>query len=138
MNNYKSFLLNKLAKWKRNFTKLEQPYYYVFVRQDLSLADQLVQSNHASFAVSQMFCGYPKIPSLVLIGVPDKTGLESTINLLTKSDIKYAAFYEPDDEEGLTAIATEPITDRAKRSVLRSYSLWKPNIQENYNAPAEL
>ena len=56
-------------------------YFYVFVRQDLSLAQQIVQSNHATFEMAKSLDpSYNQIPFLVVIGVPDKTALFRVIN----------------------------------------------------------
>jgi hypothetical protein len=117
-------LIDRIIKY---LSPTKHHYFYVFIRQDLPLADQLCQSNHATFAVSQLVLDFETIPHIVLIGVANKDELETVINLLVANDIKFAAFYEPDNEEGLTAIATEPIKDKAKRQVLSHYKLWRPN-----------
>ncbi len=38
----------------------------------------------------------PETPSVVLIGVPDKSALETVIERLQRYGIDYEAFYEPD------------------------------------------
>jgi hypothetical protein len=125
-----------MLKWFRRFVsknnELSHPYYYVFVRQNLSIAQQLVQSNHASFALSQQFWNFSCIPSVILIGVKDKNELESTISLLMNNQIGYVTFFELDNDEGLTAVATAPIWHKDKKKVLSSYNLWKA-VETNRN-----
>jgi hypothetical protein len=118
-------LIDRIIKY---LSPTKHHYFYVFIRQDLPLADQLCQSNHAAFAVSQLVPDFETIPHIVLIGVSNKEELESTINLLVSKDIKFAAFYEPDHDHGLTAIATAPIKDSKTREALSHYTLWKPNL----------
>ena len=69
---------------------------------------------------------YSEIPSLVLIGTPDKSDLETDIARLQRYGIKYEAFYEPDYDLGLTAVATYPITNNKQRRALGTYKLWSP------------
>lgn len=70
---------------------------------------------------------YPHIPYLVLIGVPDKTALFRVINKLNDSAIGHEVFYEPDDNLGLTAIATVPLTQEQRRC-LSNYRLWNSDV----------
>lgn len=67
---------------------------------------------------------YNQIPFLVVIGVPDKTALFRVINKLKDKEIGYSVFSEPDDNLGLTAVATVPLTQEQRR-VLSNYGLWK-------------
>lgn len=62
-------------------------------------------------------------PSIVLIGVPNKSALERVIQKLQDNSIDHSPFYEPDGDEGLTAVATVPLTEE-QRAVLRNYRLW--------------
>jgi hypothetical protein len=99
----------------------------VFVRQDFpkdNLAQQIVQSNHATFEMAKRLTNYGEIPSLVLIGTPDKTTLEAIAERLQRYGIDYEAFYESDNGTGLSAIATYPITKNKQRHALGMYRLW--------------
>jgi hypothetical protein len=70
-------------------------------------------------------------PSVVLVGVPDKSALEAVIERLQRYGIDYEAFYEPDFDLGLTAVATYPITNKKQRRALGTYKLWTPQqLQE--------
>jgi hypothetical protein len=99
----------------------------LFVRQDLSLAQQIVQTNHATFemaySLSQSVDDAP--PSIVLIGVPNKKSLQKVIDKLLRHDIEFSAFHETDDDIGLSAVATSPLGE-SERAQLRNYKLWKP------------
>jgi hypothetical protein len=101
-------------------------YVFLFVRQDISLAQQLVQTNHATF---EMAYTLPQsvddvTPSIVLVGVPSKKSLEKVIRKLKDYSIGHSAFYESDGDVGLTAVATMPLAQE-QRAVLQNYKLWK-------------
>jgi hypothetical protein len=70
--------------------------------------------------------GCSETPSLVLIGVPDKDALEAVIARLQRYGIECEAFYEPDFDLGLTAVATYPITNKKLRGAMGVYRLWTP------------
>ena len=74
---------------------------------------------------------YNETPSVVLIGIPDKSALETVIERLQRYGIDYEAFYEPDYALGLTAVATYPITNKKQRKALGTYKLWTPVSQED-------
>jgi hypothetical protein len=101
------------------------------VRQDISLAQQIVQSNHATFEVARRLSAsnLDEIPSVVVIGVPDKTALFQVIERLRANSIGHEVFYEPDFNMGLSAVATVPL-EQAQRRVLSNYRIWK---EENTN-----
>lgn len=123
---------------------------YLFVRQDIPLAQQLVQSNHAllmmawpelpvctiamdSGAASSIFASSTNVvtlgdhghPNIILIGVPDVKALERVKAKLERLQIVHYAWREPDEPGlGFTAIATAPL-DKPQRNQLHSYRLWK-------------
>lgn len=70
-------------------------------------------------------------PSIVLIGVPDKKALTKVIQKLNLHNIEFSAFYESDDDMGLSAVATVPL-DEERRSVLRGYKLWNETNNFTY------
>ena len=101
-------------------------YVYVFVRKDLPLSQQIVQSNHASLEAGIKF-GSDNIEepsSLILISVKNKAQLEKALEDLKTKEIKTVSFYEPDWDYGFTAFATEPLTID-KKQLLKMYQLWK-------------
>lgn len=74
------------------------------------------------------------VPSIVLSGVPNKIALERVIKKLNKFDIAHEAFYEPDWDMGLSAVATSPNITIEQREALRNYSIWR---EPNYVSPAK-
>lgn len=106
----------------------------MFVRQDISLAQQLVQSNHATFEVArrlQLPQNLDETPSCIVIGVPDKTALFRVIEKLRAHEIGHEVFYEPDFNMGLSAVATVPLGQEQRRA-LSNYRLWR---EESANEP---
>lgn len=102
---------------------MDDRYIYVFVRQDLSLADQLVHSNHAVFHMANLMSpGYGK-PSLVVIGVPHEASMRKVIAKLKEFQLSHYEWIDPDFDKGVTAIATIPLSVTQKES-LRNYRLW--------------
>lgn len=127
--NFISYITYKYKQIERNFMKLDHPYFYVFVRTDLSLTDQIIQAAHVAHSMGVLFSETSnQVPSLVLIGAENKEELEIIINKLISYNIKFATFYEPDNDKGLTAVATEPLLDKKKRNKLMKYRLWKPPV----------
>lgn len=97
------------------------------MRQDISLAQQIVQSNHATFEVARRLTqpqNLDETPSCIVIGVPDKSALFRVIEKLRSNDIGHQVFYEPDFNMGLSAVATVPL-GQSQRRVLSNYRLWK-------------
>ncbi len=98
------------------------------MRLDISVAQQIVQTNHATFLMAQKLGGYTDTPFVVVVGVPDKAALEATIQRLNRYGIDHAAFYEPDHDMGLSAVATIPLTSKKHRKALLHYKLWTPEV----------
>ena len=97
----------------------------MFVRQDIPLAQQVVQSNHATFEVARRLQSpnLDETPSCIVIGVPDKPALFRVIEKLRKHEIGHQVFYEPDFDMGLSAVATVPLVQE-QRYPLSNYKLW--------------
>lgn len=97
------------------------------MRQDISLAQQVVQSNHATFEVARRL-PHPQnldvTPSCIVIGVPDKIALFRVIEKLRLKGICHHNFYEPDFDMGLSAVATVPLEPEQRRA-LSNYRLWR-------------
>lgn len=68
----------------------------------------------------------PVVPSVVLIGVPNKKALEKVIAKLKLHRIDHSVFHESDDDLGLTAVATVPLNED-ERAILQKYKLWNEN-----------
>ena len=96
------------------------------MRQDISVAQQIVQSNHATFEVARRFPApnLHETPSCIVIGVPDKNALLRVCEKLNTHAIQHHSFYEPDFDMGLSAVATVPL-EQEQRRFLSSYRLWR-------------
>lgn len=103
--------------------KPPEHYVYIFVRQDLPIVHQIVQTNHATLSVTAEF-RVRGIPNIVLIGVPDTESLETARRELCAAGIRHWAWTEPDFGFGFTSIATEPIQGE-QRQALAHYRTWK-------------
>jgi hypothetical protein len=66
------------------------------------------------------------IPSIVLVGVPNKNALERVIKKLQLNNIAHIPFVEPDWDMGLSAVATAPISGD-ERDALKNYNIWRQN-----------
>ena len=105
----------------------------MFVRQDISLAHQIVQSNHAVLTIAANSIPPNFIPNIVLIGLPDVAALYRAQQKLKAAEIDHCAWVEPDGDLGFTAIATVAL-DGAAREVLKNYRLWCPIFPCSSNA----
>lgn len=99
-------------------------YVFIFVRQDISIPQQLVQSNHATISMTSLQ-PVEGTPNLVLIGVPDVHALELVSGELSFHDIDHYCWHEPDWDMGFTAICTQPMT-KEQKEFLSGYRTWKP------------
>lgn len=96
------------------------------MRADLPLPDQIVQVGHVCLEAGRRF--QPNASChLVVLTVTDQIELAQIIDRLAAVDVRCAAFHEPDDDRGLTAICTEPISDHQRR-FFRHYPLWSSEV----------
>jgi hypothetical protein len=85
----------------------------------------MVQACHACLEAGFAFPAPHSAVFLVLVAVKDEQELENIKKSLELHGIQSKMFYEPDDNMGYSAIATEPLTED-KRKFFRKYELWKP------------
>ncbi len=111
-------------------------YVYIFVRQDLLLAQQIVQACHAVLSMSQWF-RVDGIPNVILIGVPNLPALLKACKKLDDAKIAYYAWHEPDFDYGFTALATVPI-EGERRSALANYRVYSPVVSIAKMSPAQV
>ena len=102
------------------------PYIYLFVREDLSKAQQIVQTAHAVDELNkEMSLG--EITSttnfMVLCPACDEWELFDIKLHLEEQGIEHHMFYEP-DIEAFTAIATKPLVGK-QRIPMRCFSTMK-------------
>lgn len=87
---------------------------------------QIVQSTHAAIECAKAFdLGMlPDHPSVILLAAKDENRLHRVRKYLIDNGIKHVHFYEPDLDNELTAIATEPIFGD-RRDLFSKYQLVK-------------
>ena len=101
-------------------------YIYIFVRRDLSMPQQVVQSCHAAVEAAKFYLGESlDHPSIIVCGVKTETALRNVQSFLHTSKIRFREFIEPDIGCQLTALATEPISDASTRKLFRKFQLLK-------------
>lgn len=103
---------------------MAERYVFVFIRQDIPVSQQIVQSNHATLSLASL---YPiqGTPNIVVIGVPNEAALRRAEKKLEEFRIPYFAWIEPDFDLGFTAITTLPL-DRSEKAVLANYRVYSP------------
>lgn len=102
---------------------------YCMVRTDIPLAQQLVQAAHATLELGfDHHKGEDHTPPhLVLLESKSERNLLEQFERLENEGIKTIKFYEPDDNMGWSAWATQPLPDSMK-SIFKRYKLWRPNL----------
>lgn len=109
---------------------LNDKYIYVFVRQDLTIAQQLVHTNHAVYEMAkqhfQHVLEYP-VPTLIVIGMPDEKAMSRVAQKLYDNGINCLIWEDSEHADlGLyLAIATVPL-DLKQKELLKDYRLYKP------------
>lgn len=95
---------------------------YVIVRKDIPLRMQLVQASHAAIQATTLFPSHE--PNLVVLEVADQVELIFHRDRLKDAGIDCAAFYEPDNDLGYTAVGTGPL-DAAMRRYMKGLRSWR-------------
>lgn len=83
------------------------PYMYLFIREDLSHAQQIIQTSHAVDEIGKRYKS-DDINHMVLCSATDEDHLHDIVEWLELQSIDHHMFYEP-DIESFTAIATKPL-----------------------------
>ena len=108
----------------------EQPYTYVFVREDLSYAQQIVQASHATLEAGFLFQKPEDISSIILFPSYKEKGLFDVSKHLRSNGIEHVMFYEPDIEQ-YTAIATMPLFGE-QREVMAEFKTYRPKADKKW------
>jgi hypothetical protein len=87
---------------------MEPSYTYLFIRQDLCLEQQIIQTAHAIHLVGLNQKDKNLIPNAVLIGVRSDKDLIDICEYLEYNRVPFELFWESDIEQ-YTAIATYPL-----------------------------
>lgn len=97
---------------------------YIFIREDLDHAYQIVQAAHATHQAGIRF-GSTQLPThFVLIGAKNEMALEKIAMQLEELGIEFEMFFEPDHNTGFTAIATRPLYGD-ERKPFRKFNIYK-------------
>ena len=94
----------------------ELPYTYVFIRNDMSYAQQIVQASHATLEAGVKYDQPADISRIVLFPLNNEKDLFAKAKHLRENDIEHVLFYEPDIEQ-YTAISTKPIFGEAREAL---------------------
>jgi len=94
------------------------------IRTDLPINQQTVQAIHAAHDAGRFFCS-PKdsVPSVVVCRTPNETTLRREASRLEDLGIRVAVFTEPDRNNEITALATEPLGPESRR-IFAKWQLW--------------
>lgn len=98
-------------------------WIYAFIRQDISIAQQIVQTAHSAYESGRASnIGFPR---LVLIGVRNGSELKKALEKF-KDQLDCYPFYETEQEleEQLTSFTTRPVT-KDERKIFKDYKLWR-------------
>ena len=94
------------------------------MRTDILLADQIVQVGHACLEAGFKFQKTSEMIHLIVVCVESEIQLLSTLDRIGLRGIQFAAFHEPENQMGLTAACTQPLTGAYRRE-FRYLPLWK-------------
>jgi hypothetical protein len=100
-------------------------YIYAFIRQDISPEQRIVQVGHACYEAGKLFNDDHGISSLILLPAKDEDDIKDIAYRLGMRGIDFYAFFEPDNNMGISALCTHPITSKADRRFFRKWSLFK-------------
>lgn len=95
---------------------------YVFVRNDLSYSQKVVQTAHAVLESTRAYIEDDNRYKIVVFGAKSEAKLKAIMEEAASHEIRTVAFTEPDMQYQTTAIATEPLCDE-KRTVFARYKL---------------
>ena len=109
----------------------ERPYTYVFIRNDLSYAQQIVQASHATLEAGFKFKQPEEISSIVLFPAKDENDLFDVSKYLRSKGIEHELFYEPDIEQ-YTAISTRAMFGE-ERAVMAEYRTYRAKADKKWH-----
>lgn len=114
--------LAKKAKLILNYL-FEHPYLYILTRKDLSIPQIAVQSCHAAIECAKK---YPTEhhPSVIICTVKHEQELIKQMAYLQNNNIAFLEFREPDRNNELTSICSEPIYGD-DRKIFSKFQLFK-------------
>ena len=100
-------------------------YCYIVVRNNLSPEQICVQASHAAIEMTKsLMTKETPHPNLVVCMVKSEAKLEALARSLEEKGIDFRPFYDSDDGNGMTALATAPIIGEP-RLLFKKYMLLK-------------
>jgi hypothetical protein len=99
-------------------------YSYVLVRRDIPLADQIVQVGHACLEAGRVF-EQPPDSNMVVLSVGTEERLLRAVASTEQAGLRWALFYEPDDDMGHTAACSAPVSQPDTRRLFRKFEMWR-------------
>lgn len=97
---------------------MSDKYIYLFIREDLSKPQQIIQTAHAVDGMNFWAEKEEKISNMVLFSLKNEEDLIKTSNKLMDEGISHELFYEP-DISAYTAIATQPLVGNERKPMKR-------------------
>lgn len=102
-----------------------KPYLYIFIREDLSNPQKVVQSSHLAWEVSKKY-NLDIHPSMIVIGAKDLNYLHRQKELFQEKQMEVLSFIEPMFNNEMTAIGILTMNNE-ERSHFRKFQLLKPS-----------
>ena len=120
---YKKLEKNARNLFRSHINEEEHLYSYVFVTNDMESRHQAVQGSHA---VAEYFNIHPeaKHHSIIYLLVKNEDKLKKVIQELLDKEIEFTIFREPDINNRITSVCTQPL-DEETRIQLKRYQLLK-------------
>lgn len=102
-------------------------YIYTFIREDISIAQKIVQLGHACHEAGKLLthADHKSTSSLVLLSAKDGDELLAIAEKISAAGIDFSIFYEPDNNMGHSAICTRPVVCSKERSFFKKWKLFK-------------
>lgn len=105
----------------------EHPYLYILTRKDLPLPQIAVQSCHAAIECAKKYPTHHH-PSVILCTVKNENDLMNQAKYLQNNCIEFLEFREPDRNNELTSICSEPIY-ADDRKIFSKFQLFKGELK---------
>lgn len=102
------------------------PYVYALVRADLSIEQIAVQACHAVYEAGIHLPPGTDATRMIVCTVPDQAALLAAAVRLERNGVAHRLFFEPDNEVGYSALATEPLFAPARRLLAKYPLLYRP------------
>jgi hypothetical protein len=90
-------------------------YIYLFVREDLSKSQQIIQTAHAVDKLKHGYEEEDQVSNMVLIGAKNEQELIGIARYLDTHEIDFEFFNEPDMADQYTSIATIPLAGKNRK-----------------------